>query len=44
MARLTRTQEELLSGDDIARCPSCSLLLRVVFDEDAVQRMSAPKE
>lgn len=26
------SQEELLSGEDLARCPSCSLIVRVVFD------------
>ncbi len=25
------TLNEMLSGDDIAKCPSCSLLIRVVF-------------
>lgn len=25
-------QEELHDGEDIARCPSCSLILRVIYD------------
>ncbi|KAJ1553486.1 Diphthamide biosynthesis protein 3, partial [Nowakowskiella sp. JEL0078] len=28
------TQEELRDGEDIARCPSCSLLLRVIYDPE----------
>ncbi|KAJ2386207.1 Diphthamide biosynthesis protein 3 [Coemansia sp. RSA 2603] len=26
------TREELKNGDDIARCPSCSLLIKVIYD------------
>ena len=26
------TQEQLMNGEDIARCPSCSLLIRVIYD------------
>ncbi|EDQ92734.1 CSL zinc finger domain-containing protein, partial [Monosiga brevicollis MX1] len=26
------TKEELMDGEDIARCPSCSLLVRVIYD------------
>ncbi len=29
-----RQQDELRNGEEIARCPSCSLLLRVVYDPD----------
>jgi hypothetical protein len=25
-------QEELASGEDIAKCPSCSLLIKVIYD------------
>eukprot|EP00045_Choanoeca_perplexa_P023036 m.11863 g.11863 ORF g.11863 m.11863 type:complete len:76 (-) comp9876_c0_seq1:1307-1534(-) len=28
------TKEELMDGEDIARCPSCSLILRVIYDMD----------
>uniref|UniRef100_K3WTP3 Diphthamide biosynthesis protein 3 n=1 Tax=Globisporangium ultimum (strain ATCC 200006 / CBS 805.95 / DAOM BR144) TaxID=431595 RepID=K3WTP3_GLOUD len=28
------TLDELYDGEDIATCPSCSLTLRVVFEED----------
>eukprot|EP00041_Stephanoeca_diplocostata_P017054 m.339263 g.339263 ORF g.339263 m.339263 type:complete len:128 (+) comp20580_c0_seq1:206-589(+) len=27
------TKEELEDGEDIARCPSCSLIVRVIYDE-----------
>ncbi len=27
-------QDELRNGEEIARCPSCSLLLRVIYDPD----------
>jgi diphthamide biosynthesis protein 3 len=33
-------QEELMSGEEIARCPSCSLIIRVVYDPE----MFAPEE
>ena len=33
LSSLAYPQDELLDGEDIARCPSCSLLLRVVYDE-----------
>lgn len=26
------TEDELADGEDVARCPSCSLLLRVIYD------------
>ncbi|ORX47427.1 zf-CSL-domain-containing protein [Hesseltinella vesiculosa] len=26
--------EELQDGEDIARCPSCSLIIRVIYDPD----------
>ncbi|EEB06373.1 diphthamide biosynthesis protein Dph3 [Schizosaccharomyces japonicus yFS275] len=26
--------EDLKNGEDVARCPSCSLIVRVIFDED----------
>lgn len=33
------TLDELYDGEDIATCPSCSLTLRVVFDEDALPEL-----
>ncbi|VDL95382.1 unnamed protein product [Schistocephalus solidus] len=32
--RFQITKEELESGEDIARCPSCSLMIRVIYDLD----------
>ncbi|CAH3039430.1 unnamed protein product [Porites evermanni] len=26
------TKEELENGEDVARCPSCSLIVRVIYD------------
>ena len=31
------TEEELRDGEEIARCPSCSLVLRVVYEREDVQ-------
>lgn len=30
-------QDELRDGEDVARCPSCSLIIRVIFDPDDFQ-------
>ena len=30
--KLIKIQDELYDGEEIARCPSCSLLLRVIYD------------
>jgi hypothetical protein len=30
--RLVLPQEELKSGEEIARCPSCSLYITVIYD------------
>ncbi len=31
------TKEDIFDGEDIAKCPSCSLLLKVIYDiEDTV--------
>ncbi len=30
--------EDIQAGEDVARCPSCSLRIRVIFDEDAVAK------
>jgi diphthamide biosynthesis protein 3 len=35
---------DALAGEDVARCPSCSLLLRVVFDIDALEARFAAGE
>jgi diphthamide biosynthesis protein 3 len=30
--RFEITKEELSDGEEIARCPSCSLIIRVIYD------------
>ncbi|CAJ0895111.1 5495_t:CDS:2 [Entrophospora sp. SA101] len=30
--RFEITLEDLMDGEDIARCPSCSLMVRVIYD------------
>ncbi|CAG9314748.1 unnamed protein product [Blepharisma stoltei] len=30
--------EELCYGEEVARCPSCSLLLRVIYDEETLSQ------
>jgi len=30
-------QEDLVNGEDVATCPSCSLLLKVIYDADQFQ-------
>ncbi|KAK4471517.1 hypothetical protein MN116_004938 [Schistosoma mekongi] len=34
--RFLITKEDLLSGDNIARCPSCSLYIRVIYDTENI--------
>ena len=38
------TLEELQSGEDIATCPSCSLLVKVIYDPDdfLIEEVKAP--
>lgn len=33
--RFEITLEELRSGEDVAKCPSCSLLIKVIYDLDS---------
>ena len=33
-------QKELAAGEDIARCPSCSLYVQVIYDQVALQLAS----
>lgn len=30
-------QEELINGEEVATCPSCSLILKVIYDPDQFQ-------
>ncbi|ORY04732.1 zf-CSL-domain-containing protein [Basidiobolus meristosporus CBS 931.73] len=36
--RFEITLEDLYDGEEIARCPSCSLIIRVIYDPDEFQR------
>ncbi|NXG69382.1 DPH3 protein, partial [Baryphthengus martii] len=31
-------QEDLENGEDVATCPSCSLILRVIYDKEQFMR------
>ncbi|CAG8583733.1 25976_t:CDS:2 [Gigaspora margarita] len=35
--RFEITMDDLIDGEDIARCPSCSLMVRVIYDPDDFQ-------
>jgi diphthamide biosynthesis protein 3 len=37
-------QEDLLNGEDIASCPSCSLKIRVIYDPDELEEKYAKEE
>ncbi|CAG0917338.1 unnamed protein product [Notodromas monacha] len=32
--RFQITKEELLAGEEVATCPSCSLIIKVIYDPD----------
>ncbi|GMF34813.1 unnamed protein product [Phytophthora lilii] len=36
--------EELYDGEDIATCPSCSLTIRVIFDEEDLPELKEEKD
>uniref|UniRef100_A0A8C0EMP8 DPH-type MB domain-containing protein n=1 Tax=Bubo bubo TaxID=30461 RepID=A0A8C0EMP8_BUBBB len=33
-----RSAEDLENGEDVATCPSCSLILRVIYDQEQFMR------
>ena len=35
------TLEDLQDGEEVARCPSCSLILRVIYEEEDVLKFEA---
>eukprot|EP01122_Echinamoeba_exundans_P017390 TRINITY_DN9158_c0_g1_i1.p2 TRINITY_DN9158_c0_g1~~TRINITY_DN9158_c0_g1_i1.p2 ORF type:complete len:100 (-),score=23.59 TRINITY_DN9158_c0_g1_i1:588-860(-) len=45
------SKEDLMNGEEVARCPSCSLIIRVIYDpedfqpteEEAQEETEAPK-
>ncbi|KAI9140643.1 hypothetical protein BKA69DRAFT_1079022 [Paraphysoderma sedebokerense] len=36
--RFQITENELFDGEEVARCPSCSLIIRVIYDPDDFRR------
>ncbi|NXO74039.1 DPH3 protein, partial [Phainopepla nitens] len=36
--RFLITREDLENGEDVATCPSCSLILRVIYDQEQFMR------
>ena len=34
--RFLITPEELESGEEVATCPSCSLIIKVIYDEEDI--------
>ena len=36
--RFVITLEELMEGEEIAGCPSCSLIIRVICDEESLSQ------
>ncbi|KAH3839620.1 hypothetical protein DPMN_113052 [Dreissena polymorpha] len=43
--RFEITKEDLLNGEDVAKCPSCSLLIKVIYNIDDFlegEEISAP--
>ncbi|KAJ1962916.1 Diphthamide biosynthesis protein 3 [Dispira parvispora] len=36
--RFEIAEEDLFDGEDIAHCPSCSLIVRVIYDPEDYQR------
>eukprot|EP00127_Corallochytrium_limacisporum_P004396 Clim_evm4s161 gene=Clim_evmTU4s161 len=38
------TLEELYDGEDVAHCPSCSLIVRVIFDEEDLPELEDESE
>jgi len=37
--RFEITKEDLENGEDVATCPSCTLLLKVIYDADQFQKV-----
>ena len=38
------TLEEIMDGEEIGRCPSCSLIIRVIYDPDQFTRTEEEEE
>ena len=37
------TMQQLLEGDDIAECPSCTLRIKVIFEKEDLRNFGADK-
>ena len=37
--RFVITVDELMDGEEIARCPSCSLQIKVIYDAEELEEM-----
>ncbi|XP_055629537.1 diphthamide biosynthesis protein 3 [Toxorhynchites rutilus septentrionalis] len=35
--RFQISKEELIAGEEVATCPSCSLIVKVIYDQEAFQ-------
>lgn len=42
--RFQITKEELLAGEEVATCPSCSLIVKIIYDLEALQKESEEVE
>lgn len=42
--RFAISKEDLENGEDVATCPSCSLLVRVIYDKDEFMKGEAVPE
>ena len=42
--RFRITLEELLDGEDIAKCPSCSLRIMVIYDEEDLPELPSEED
>ncbi|GLV36257.1 Diphthamide biosynthesis 3 [Carabus blaptoides fortunei] len=42
--RFQITKDELLAGEEVATCPSCSLIVKIIYDLEALQKESEEVE
>ncbi|ODM88504.1 hypothetical protein Ocin01_18179 [Orchesella cincta] len=42
--RFEITKEDLIGGEDIATCPSCSLILKVIYDQEQFEKESTEEQ
>ncbi|XP_066258880.1 diphthamide biosynthesis protein 3 isoform X2 [Euwallacea similis] len=39
--RFEISKEELLRGEEVATCPSCSLVIKVIYDKEAFEKLQS---